>query len=54
MWIKILILCFKKTFTISKPITTRFIQQVCISETFKKFTALEVLFTRQHKIQHNA
>ena len=34
MWIKILILCFKKTFATNKPITTRFIQQVSVSETF--------------------
>ena len=47
MWIKILILCFKKAYTTNKPITARFIQYVSVSETFKKFKALEVLFKRR-------
>ena len=32
MQIKVLILCFKKTFTTNKPITTRFTQYVSFSQ----------------------
>ena len=45
MQIKKLALHSKKTFAISKPINTGFIQWVSVSERLKRFAALKNLFT---------